>query len=168
MSYGRLVLILISMKNLSTCKIYIYYQILYLLLEECLPRDYGTMQLKLLLSQSVLDFSLLYFNFWPSCIGILSIQVFQVAARSLTYGKDVTSAIIAECIGALAFQFFNLITMHIVLNIVGMLFIEAEILRAGDEQLLNDLKEGVIIMDKESWLVLFVNKAAKKFNFNKN
>ena len=58
--------------------------------------------------------------------------------------------------------------MHIVINIVGLLFVKAEILRAGDEQLLNDLKEGVIIMDEDSGLVLFVNKAAKKFNFTKN
>ena len=75
---------------------------------------------------------------------------------------------IAESIGGVVFQFFNLLAMHIVINIVGLLFVKAEILRAGDEQLLNDLKEGVIIMDEESGLVLFVNKAAKKFNFKKN
>ena len=72
---------------------------------------------------------------------------------------------ISESIGGVAFQFLNLLAMHIVINVVGLLFVEAEILRAGDAQLLNDLKEGVIIMDQESGLVLFVNKAAKKFNF---
>ena len=166
MSYGRLFLILVSMKKLAVCKMYIYYQIVYLILEECLPRDFGEMQLKVLMNQTVLDFSLLYFNFWPSCIGVLCIQIFQVAARTFIYDKDVTSSVIAEGIGGIVFQFSNLLAMHIVINIVGLLFVKAEILRAGDEQLLNDLKEGVIIMDEESGLVLFVNKAAKKFNFN--
>ena len=50
--------------------------------------------------------------------------------------------------------------MHAIINLIGLLFVDAEILRAGDEQLLNDLKEGVIIMDEETGLVLFVNKAA--------
>ena len=76
MSYARLLLILLSMKKLAICKVYIYYQIVYLMLEQCLPRDYGDMQLKVLMNQTVLDFSLLYFKFWPSCIGVLCIQLF--------------------------------------------------------------------------------------------
>jgi len=54
------------------------------------------------------------------------------------------------------------------MNIIGFLFIETEILRVGDEQLLNDLKEGVIILDHESGYVLFVNQAAKNLTFDKN
>ena len=50
--------------------------------------------------------------------------------------------------------------MHIVINLIGLLFVDAVILREGNEQLLNDLKEGVIIMDEATGLVLFVNKAA--------
>ena len=61
MSYGRLFLILVSMKNLAVCRVYIYYQMAYLLLEECLPRDYGDMQLKLLMNNSLLDSFCLYF-----------------------------------------------------------------------------------------------------------
>ena len=76
MSYARLLLVLLSMKKLAICKVYIYYQIVYLMLEQCLPRDYGDMQLKVLMNQTVLDFSLLYFKFWPSCIGVLTIQLF--------------------------------------------------------------------------------------------
>ena len=49
-----------------------------------------------------------------------------------------------------------------------MLYVEASILRNGNEKLLNDLKEAVIIIDQETGLVLFVNQAAKKFNIRKN
>lgn len=43
MTFGRLILIFISLKNLNVCKLYIYYQVVYLLLESLLPRDYGDM-----------------------------------------------------------------------------------------------------------------------------
>ena len=49
-----------------------------------------------------------------------------------------------------------------------MLYVEASILRNGNEKLLNDLKEAVIIIDQETGLVLFVNQAAKRFNIRKN
>ena len=44
MTFGRLILVFASIKNLAICKVYIYYQIVYLLLEEFLPRDYGDVQ----------------------------------------------------------------------------------------------------------------------------
>jgi len=40
--------------------------------------------------------------------------------------------------------------------------VNTEILRQGNEQLLNNLKEGVVIIEEESGIVSFVNNAAKK------
>ena len=75
---------------------------------------------------------------------------------------------IIECIFGLVWQLFNMAIIHIIVNYVGMLHVEATILRNGNEKLLHDLKEGVIIMDQETGLVLFVNQAAKRFNVRKN
>ena len=50
--------------------------------------------------------------------------------------------------------------MHILFNKMGLLFVDAEILRTGNDQLLNDLQEGVIILNEESKTILFVNQAA--------
>ena len=72
MSIGRVILLLISFKKLSICKFYIYYQVVYILLELCLPRNYGDMQLKLLMDNNVMSFCLLYMDFWPSSIAMLS------------------------------------------------------------------------------------------------
>ena len=58
--------------------------------------------------------------------------------------------------------------VHAIVSFVGMLYVEASILRNGNEKLLNDLKEAVIIIDQETGLVLFVNHAAKRFNIRKN
>ena len=68
MTFGRLVLIAISFKQIKVCKVYIYYQIIYSLLEECMPRDYGTMQVNIFMTNNVMNFCLLYYNFWPSVI----------------------------------------------------------------------------------------------------
>ena len=43
LTFGRLICIFISIKKLAICKTYIYYQAIYIILEEFLPRDYGDM-----------------------------------------------------------------------------------------------------------------------------
>jgi len=48
------------------------------------------------------------------------------------------------------------------------MYAEAEILRKGNEQLLNNLKEGVVIIEEASGLVTFVNEAAKRFKIKLN
>ena len=64
---------------------------------------------------------------------MLSLQLFQMAAQIFIYNKELTSGILGEYIASIVFQFLNLLAMHLVINIVGQLFVEAEILRAGDE-----------------------------------
>lgn len=147
---------------------FIYYQVVYILLEELLPRDYGDMQLKLLMANNIMNFSLLYFSFWPSAICMLSTQVFQAASSTFVYGKEFSNEILIECIFGLLWQLFNFAIVHAIVSFVGMLYVEASILRNGNEKLLNDLKEAVIIIDQETGLVLFVNQAAKRFNIRKN
>ena len=44
----------------------------------------------------------------------------------------------------------NLFIMHLIITKVGMIYVEAEILRTGNEELLNNLEEGVIILEDES------------------
>ena len=46
---------------------------------------------------------------------------------------------------SMAWHSFNLWICHICITKVGMIFVEAEILRQGNEELLNNLEEGVII-----------------------
>ena len=48
---------------------------------------------------------------------------------------------------------------------VGMIFVDAEILRAGNEQILNELEEGVIILQAESKEIVFSNNAANRISY---
>ena len=147
MTVGRLVLMLISYKNLKVCQSYIYYQAAYMILEMCLPRNYGDMQLNMLMVNNVFNFLLLYTNFWPNCIVMLSTQMFQVASNSLVYDKEFNQQVIMQCVISLFYQFLNYFLIHIGTNLVGLLYVEAELLRQGNSQLLNEMGEGVIVMD---------------------
>ena len=49
-------------------------------------------------------------------------------------------------------------------NMLGLLFVNKEILQKGNENLLNESSEGIIIIDQENEMLLFVNTAAKALN----
>ena len=54
--------------------------------------------------------------------------------------------------------------IHIGCSYVGKLFVEVGILRTGNEALLNNLSEGLVIVDQEDKSILFANDRAKFFN----
>ena len=58
----------------------------------------------------------------------------------------------------------NLWICHLVISKVGLIFIDAEILRAGNEQLLDELEEGVIILQAETKEIVFHNNAANQIS----
>ena len=60
-------------------------------------------------------------------------------------------------ITAMIFTALVITLMHILFNKMGLLFVKSEILRRGNDQLLNDLQEGVIILKEDTKKVLFVN-----------
>ena len=53
----------------------------------------------------------------------------------------------------------------IIIRKIGQLHVSAEI-RAGSEQVLNDLDQGVVILSQDSKSVIFANDAAKKLSIN--
>ena len=73
----------------------------YKLVELCLPRNHGTMHLKMLMSTEIMDFCMLYFDFWSSCFSTLLFQSLQVGFGAYIYNVPVTSGVIFECVSAL-------------------------------------------------------------------
>lgn len=134
-----------------------------------MPRDYGTMQVNIFMTNNLMNFCLLYYDFWPSSICMVLSQAVQMIIISVVYEKPITAGDVGMTIAAMIWQFTNLLLCHLIINSMGMLFVEADILRTGNEQLLNNLKEGVIIMDQKTGMVKFANTAAKKqFKIRKN
>ena len=65
-------------------------------------------------------------------------------------------------------NFFNMFVIHMITTACGMLFVDAELLRVGNDALLNGLDEGVIIIDEGTGKVTFLNSAAEVFNVKKD
>jgi hypothetical protein len=53
--------------------------------------------------------------------------------------------------------------IHLFISLPGYIYTESEMLRKCNDQLLNNLKEGIVIVEKKSGLVTFVNEAAEHF-----
>lgn len=49
---------------------------------------------------------------------------------------------------------------HVVITKVGMIYVDREVLKDGNDQTLDNLEEGVIIIDEKEMKIRFYNKAA--------
>ncbi len=61
----------------------------------------------------------------------------------------------------------NICIIHLIITKVGFIYTEAEVLRKGNDQILNNLNEGVIILDQEDLQIKFQNRAAKACKSNR-
>ena len=55
---------------------------------------------------------------------------------------------------------------HMLITLAGLLFVEAEILRCGNENILDSLQEGVIIFSEDTNEMHYLNRAARSISIN--
>ena len=68
----------------------------------------------------------------------------------------------------LIWQSINLLIIHLVVTKWGLIYIDSELLREGNQQLLDNLEEGVIILDETNLDILFKNKAATRISLKQD
>jgi len=86
---------LLSIKKLEVCKVYLYYQILYELMSLSLPHDRGDTAQQMVIILNLINFCFNYLHFWPSTLSLLALQVYQILARSFVYGEPITAELVA-------------------------------------------------------------------------
>ena len=128
------------------------YELVSVIIEQMLPRfEDAFYELFFLQVLMILKFLHLYFSWWSSFIACLLCMVIQTVGRSIftvdepLNQENITIVIIYSLIFSLA-----LFIVHLVVTKTGYLYIETEILREGNESLLNNLEEGVIIFEEET------------------
>ena len=89
-------------------------------------------------------------------IGQVGFQVIQM----VLYKQDKAVVGISLLIN-LPILIFALCTLQICITWAGFMFADAEILRNGNEQLLDDLEEGLIILEENKLTELYHNEAVK-------
>ena len=67
---------------------------------------------------------------------------------------------VISCVIAIIWQLTWIIMIHLVITKVGMVYIESEVLREGNDQTLDNLDEGVVILDEKEMKIRYYNKAA--------
>lgn len=155
----RLVLNVLAIKWLRITKVTYYIEFLILAAENFIPVPV-TLEIEMLLTSlfSYLFFALSYFNFWADMGTGVAFFTLMCANRVFLYG-DPVDVVMMHGILILPWHLFNFLCVHIALTKFGFLFVDAEVLRSGNEQLLNNLEEGVIILDETSNKILFYNAA---------
>ena len=160
---------LISIKKLSICKVYIYYEFLVVLTNGLLPvvsdnNSYNDETGIILQMTLLFNFMTLYFKFWPSLLCSMSVLTLKFVMRAVMDFEEFSqgTTIITDLIN-LIWLFAAILTCHCVITKIGTIFVEAQIMRTdSQEKLLNDLDDqGVIILKKETHKVEFINKAIK-------
>ena len=63
-------------------------------------------------------------------------------------GVNITITVLMACIFGILWQFLNFWLINLAMNYIGLLFVEVGLLRAGNESLLNNLTEGLVIVDQ--------------------
>ena len=103
-----------------------------------------------------------YFHFWSTafCSGIVSIT--NGVANGYLYSNDPSKIVIHSVILTVLMNFCTQFIIHLITTACGMLFVDAEVLRQGNDSLLDDLDEGVIIVDEATSKITFINRAAKE------
>lgn len=83
-----------------------------------------------------------------------------MAGRTVFYSEPLNGEAITNLLISMVWTSFNLLTIHLVISKWGLIYVESEIVREGNTMLLDDLAEGVIILEEDSLEQLFLNKAA--------
>ena len=132
--FGRVILLLISMKRLSICKVHIYYEFLIFVVLMCLPQ--GTDQelgVTLFLEQVFTNFILHYFHLWSSIFAMLVVQLLYFSSRIMLYNEPLDGEIVFSCLFSMFWMSLNFVMIHLVMTKVGYLYTEMCILSTGNE-----------------------------------
>lgn len=127
--------------------------------EAMLPVDMEmNFDLLFILIYHYMTFWLSYWHFWPNLFCLILSLVPYYVMRVIFNGNTVGEALFFLCY--IPWHLMNLFIIHWVLTIVGMIYVDAEVLRKGNNELLDNLEEGVIIFEEKSGEILYHNNAA--------
>ena len=111
----------------------------------------------------LVKFALTNFDFWKTffafMIPITTMEVMQV----VHYDQEGTNLdVVRSIVRFTMFFFFNIVMIDYWFKLFGMLVVKNYVLRKGNEQLLNNIKSGIMIVSEDKKELKFANKAVRK------
>ena len=158
----RTLLLVGSFKYPALTKLFFVHTMIYYCLSNTLPQNYGRFQVKLAVAQSIcIYFAYGYAAYWfnmLSAIALTSYICFVVEPIIWQEQLELWTWFIS-----VFYQIAIVTAMHCFINLCSLLYAEAEILRKGNERLLDNFEEGVVILEEGTGKISFANKSAKAF-----
>ena len=117
-------------------------------LQSYLPIDMPIMQYHAFFQylNLIMSFTLNYFYWWPTLIySALAIALWHYN-RSLLYEEPLAETM-GKAVETTIWFAINVFMIHLVITWVGKLFAESQVLRSDNENILDNLEEGVVIID---------------------
>ena len=93
-------------------------------------------------------FWLSYFHFWFDLTWVI-LSFLPLYANRVNLYADPLSVVKVNAMLMMSWHILNMLFIHWIITKVGFLFIDAEVLRRDNEELLDGLEEGVIILEKK-------------------
>ena len=118
------------------------------------------MSLQLKMSGILTMFVMTYFNLVPDLLLTMVVPVLDRTGRCLFYEEALDQGAIESTVLSMLMLGLMCWFVHICVVQIGMFYVKAEILRIGNEQLLDNLEKGVVIRDEETQEIIFINQAA--------
>ena len=122
---GRAILILISLKRLSICKVYFYYNMLNQVILICLPQGVEMHTNMWLFTSNVLfNFCTHYFHFTASLITALATQICFFIGRYSFYDDPLDGKMVANNLFICCWQSLNFLALHLLITKIGFIYSE--------------------------------------------
>lgn len=161
----RVVALIVSYWKPGICKHYLYFVLLHNMVKETLPVDKGPTHGTLITFMGSILFAMYGFGFYRGAIGVAVFEFYVlVIVPYYVYLEDDFKKLIVAYVARVITTTMNIAVTYIMMTWIGFKFIKAEIPRESNHRLLDDLKEGIFIVDEENDEVLFKNKAAVSIN----
>ena len=157
-------IVLLAIWKPQLCKYFYQYQIVYVLARELMPIDYGSQHQQSILLENFATLLLFTHYIWLDIISAsVALSIVMVGSRTLLYNDSQGVAKLATtCVSILLYNFYNSIVIYMIFSWTGFLYMNSELPRTGYEQLLNNIKDGILIVDEQKYNVQFMNRTATK------
>ena len=156
----RVILFFICFKCPELIKYSLYYELLFVCFDAALPFEIVVnKEIQLTSISIILNVILNYFDLLPSLIAAL-LALIPLFVKRAVYYEDEVSGLIVQYLAASFWVLINVTCLNLVITKVGMIYVDAAVLREGKDETLENLNEGLVILDENDLEVLYYNKAA--------
>ena len=162
--FGRAIIVVLSYWRPNLCKAFYGYQMLIICIKETAPVEFGEMWRQFLRTETFLTLVILTneakLDLFVTFVahGYLHFVVHYIIYDLEWSMQECTFGFVVDTL----FFMLGQGLIHLFYSWIGFTYLASELPRESNEELLNNLKEAVFILDEQSSAVLFQNMAAKR------